>query len=277
MSDYTLEVVTRKNISYAKAEIYSRIKADAFRNDMIAAAFETVDESLADNNLPPFFEYEKLRQKLNVFQRNVQVSARQMHLSLLSDDRQRIYLYKNKSDEYVGASYFVLPKYAAPTTKLNLFQWIKYLYLKVVYKLKDLRQPWPSMTPFMNELLWAKEQTGISNTQKTFDALKASDSARLAKVGYPMDYSYSICIFTVRSDQHGKGVGKHFMNRIVEDVKTFAEPPTDLGPTAPAKIVLQSVPSARGFYEKIGYLNCGSAEHTVNGHLLQQSTYFLNL
>lgn len=277
MSDYTLELVTRKNASYKKAEIYSRIKADAFRNDMIAAAFETVDESLADNNLPPLFEYEKLRRKLNFFQRNVEVSARQTHLGLLSDDRQRIYLYKNKDNEYVGGSFVVLPKYAAPKTRLNIFQWIKYLYLKVVYKLKDLRQPWPLIKPFMTELLWAKENTGIANTQSTFDALKASDSARLAKVGYPMDYSYSICIFTVRSDQHGKGVGKNFMNAIVDDVKTFAEPPADLGPSAPAKIVLQSVPSARGFYEKLGYLTGGVAEHTVNGHLLQQSTYFLNL
>lgn len=277
MSDFTLETVTRGNATYEKAKIYARIKSDAFRNDMISAAFDSVDESLADNNIPPLYDYEKLRRKLSHFERNVEVSARHMYLALLRDDRNRVYLLKDKDNDYVAASFFVLPVYAAAHTSLNLFEWIRYLYLKVVYTLKDLRQPWPTFAPFMQELFWAKEHTGIANTQSTFDELKASNAEKLDRVGYPMRYSYSMCIFTVRSDQHGRGIGRIFMDRIVDDVRSFATPPTELGPSAPAKFVLQSVPSARGFYEKLGFRCAGTAEHLVNGHLLQHSTYFLNL
>lgn len=94
---------------------------------------------------------------------------------------------------------------------------------------------------------------------------------------YPRSYSYWISEFGVRSDQHGKGVGRLLMESVLEDLRRIAVTPADIGPAAPAKVALQATPAARKFYEHMGF-ECGmAAEHIVNGTLIVQSSYFLNL
>lgn len=275
MADYTLEVVTRKDISYDKSKVYARISCDAFRNDLIAKAFTTVDNSLADDEIPSIYNYEKLRHKVNIFERNVENSARGIHELLLGEDRARLFFLKRNS-EYVAASFFMLPKYAAPKTRLSFFEWIKYLYLKSYYWFTSKKDTF-DYSGFIGELIWAKHHTGVGNDKETLNVIKNAKPETLEATGYPMDDAYSLCIFTVKSEEHGKGVGKVFMNKIIEHIKSIAIPPPDFGPEAKAKFILQSVPTARGFYDKLGFRCCGTASHVVNGIALDHSTYFKNL
>lgn len=275
MSDFSFEIYDRKNITLDQTKTYARLMCDAFKNDLVDKAFNSVDDSLEDSTMPSIYDFEKLRHKIDVMTFKVENLSRDAHLAFLKEDRNRLCLLKSKGD-YLAAAFFSLPEYAVPETKLSLFEHLKFLWLKIYYTLTKCPELYP-LSALRNEFVWARSKTGISDDPQAIDTLKHSSQEQLDTMGYPATYAYFLKVLAVRSDQHGKGVGRVFMDLIESHITSIALPPPDLTPQAKAKIVLQSAPTARGFYKKIGFTCGGTASHLVNNMMIDHSSFFKDI
>lgn len=277
MSQYSVEIITRGNVTYDKVRDMVRVKTDVFRNDTVWGVFQTVETSLADNSLPPVYDYERLRRKLMHFQIIADFGMRHSYHDLLTNDRTRVYVLKNAANDYVGCAYVYLPQYAPIAHPFSALRWIKGVYWKIRCILGDLFRPWSMLKPLVDEVHWAADETGIGANPENIIALKNMDKEQLATAAYPQDLSYWVSEFGIRSDEQQKGLGRVLMDFMVEDLRKLAQPPHNLNPAAPAKLELQSTPTARKFYERLGFTCYGTAQHEVNGTHLVHSTYYLNL
>lgn len=278
MSEYTFEFYTQKNINYAISKSCSSVITDAFRNDIVVEVLGNNVDSLADKDLPKIYNYEELSHKINTFESKVEAGARKLHLAFLKDNRRLLILMK-QSDQPVAIASLIFPPYSTEKVTFSfsyLLSRIKYLVLKVFYKLKDWPEV-PELREFSEEMQWAHNNTGLGNTKRTIEEMKECSVEKLKDVGYPIDYGYYLSVFAVRTDQHGKGVGRILMKKVIEHVESVAIPPPDLGPNVLPKIVLQSAPTARGFYENLGFRCSSAASHMLNGVEITHSAYFRNL
>lgn len=271
---FELEVKSRQHFTYQDAHNYARISTDAFRNDLLSETLWSIDEKLEDEAIPPLIDYEVLKVKLDWFQRKVDYKAHRAYCDLLKSNHDRIFLLKElATHKYVAASYLTLPTYAV-TAKVPLTAKLRSAFWGFVYQVYNLFARVPSYDGMIEDLHVAIEKSGVGKHH--LHDLKNMDAKQLEEVVYPVDLSCMLHIFTVRTDQHGKGVGRIFMEKIIEYLKENVGSPPEL-PNGPPKLLLQSTPKAQAFYERLGFHCLMKFDEKFGDVVVPMATYYRNL
>lgn len=238
-----------KNIDYKTAYEFARIQTDAFRDDVLMTALYPKEECFTAADLPPIADTEKLRAKLDVYEKNVRSAARRIHQDVATNPRHRLFLLPNSTGKLVGGTYWVLPKYL-DLPKLSLCQRVRNYFRGLLYSVIDYFAFFKSGVPFgegpyFTENDWGKNQTRALDNPKREQELVDSNPKELQETTYPKNLTYYLFLMCVRSDEHGKGYGKKLINSSLAQLGPYERPPHIYGPP---KASLMSAPTARGFY-----------------------------
>lgn len=268
-----------QNITYDVALEFSRIQADAFKDDPLINSLIPSHGRFQTKDWPHVADAEKLEEMLSRYEKNMKAAARAFHQDISSNPRHRLMLLQNDNHKFVAGTYWVLPKYI-DLPKLSLYQRIKNYLRGLIYKAIDYFAFFRTGNPFgkgdfFSEMGWAEKETGAADSAEREKELVDSNPKQLEEVSYPKNLSYYLFIMCVRTDEHGKGYGKQLLDGSLARLGPYEKPPHIFGP---AKASLMSAPTARGFYLACGWEVGAVVEHTLaNGYPALHSYYFKNL
>lgn len=240
---------TFKNITYSTAYEFARIQTDAFRDDVLMNALHPKEECFTADALPSIADTEKLRAKLDQYEKLVRSAARRVHQDVASNPRHRLFLLPDGNGKLVAGTYWVLPKYLN-LPKPNLYQRLKNFLRGLLYRTIDYFAFFKSGAPFGEgpyfvENDWGKNATRALDNPEREKELVNSNPKELQETSYPKNLTYYLFIMCVRTDEHGKGYGKKLINSSLARLGPYERPPHIYGPP---KASLMSAPTARGFY-----------------------------
>lgn len=268
------------SINWQVATEFSRIRRDAFRDDLLTRAYWPVDLQFNEAHMPPLADYEQLLERIDLAGKLVRSVTRQIYLNTRQNPRIQIYMLK-AGDKYVAGAEWILPDYVA-VASIPWYRRVWYCFVAGYNKLADLLSFGSRGNPFFTSGLYSElcheiEVLGGLKTTERCQELAEMPRKQLENVSYPKDLTYYLSSLCVRTDEFKKGYGKKVLLESAKDVtRRPTQPPP--GINGPAKISLFSAPTAIAFYQRLGF-SIGSQYSTVlpDGVEVQPTYFFKNL
>lgn len=250
---FKVQQIDGRNISYAMAQGIAHVRVVSLAEDIVQQQLCKEEDRIDSKVMPHYAELDKLLFKLRILKKKTAYATHRIHLSMLSDSRLRTYaLVDTQSESIVACAEWALPSYADPPFTVSFLKRLYISLLQVWYGILDRLHPSPSIQPVLDVYHEAASRVGlhVEDLDGRIEGLRQKSYEELNREIYPESLSYYLRVFGVRTDYHGKGLGRLLFSASVESLKKEAKKPTMLN--GPAKFQWQATPLAANFYRKMG-------------------------
>lgn len=273
---FSIKRIDGSNVTLSEAREVARLRTAGFSTGIIQRTLFPPEYRLDPAELPPIYEYEALKKRVQLFENKVKVGGLRTYIELIANPLEVNWLLiDDETRKVVGSAGWVLPKYTTDLPPSHILLWRK-LYaavLRLYFKVYSWFHPINPIGEVIEEFDSAAEKSGLSlGKPHTLESLQKFDRKQLEEMVYPKDLSYYLAVIAISTQVQGKGLGKLLMQGSVAEIAKLASPPP--GVNGPAKLVWQSAPAARSFYEKLGY-KAGPAFTSKRG--FDHAVFFTNV
>lgn len=267
------------NISYAVATEAARIRSDAFRNDGMFKSIYPPRAQFRDENLPSIADYEQLQQLAALYGKVIRSEAREIYLTVSRDPRTVLYMLKDKG-KFRASAQWILPEYV-PVARIPWHRRAYIWILEKLFSLADTLSFWGKENPAYSPEILARyhkacRHLGCYKQPETAGQLAKMSRKELESVCYPKDLAYVLEVLSVHADTHGQGYGRQIVLTSEKRITSNAVPPP--GIDGPPKVTIVSMPTAIGFYKRLGFTMGAHYEDFLPSKAkITQSYFFRNV